>query len=283
MTARDPVGVCTPEMFEGSFLDLTGYNQQNDLWRSFASRVSVQHPRVKRLTDLTRRIEARSTGIRTRPEARRRLLQEELERVALAADAGDALGDDRLEQPGVELDRLPVEPDLRAGRLVLPVHLRPSSSPADAGPGPGAAPRAASPPPAGRGSPATGRSGPTRRSSPAAARGRRHRGPRRRPRRADASAVAGAPPAAVQAGQPGRPVPRPRVRARRSVRCRGGVTRSRFGRRRRGRQVMSVSVSAGAAARCSFAWPWFVSLRGPDPRSRCSWRQQYNAPQEHLP
>jgi hypothetical protein len=54
---RDPMGVCTPDMFEGSFLAATYFNQRHAAWRALAARLRSAMPDSERVVTLARRIE----------------------------------------------------------------------------------------------------------------------------------------------------------------------------------------------------------------------------------
>lgn len=54
---RDPMGVCTPDMFEGSFLAGTHFDLRHAAWRSLARRLRSHLPQSERVVALARRIE----------------------------------------------------------------------------------------------------------------------------------------------------------------------------------------------------------------------------------
>jgi hypothetical protein len=55
---RDPMGVCMPDMFKGSFLAETYFDQCHAAWRALAKQVRLSVPEFERMTALARRIEA---------------------------------------------------------------------------------------------------------------------------------------------------------------------------------------------------------------------------------
>lgn len=56
---RDPMGVCPPEMFPGSFLNETIFNMRHATWRRLAAQVRNCVPESERIAELTRRIESK--------------------------------------------------------------------------------------------------------------------------------------------------------------------------------------------------------------------------------
>jgi hypothetical protein len=56
---RDPMRVCTADMFRGSFLTATHFNLRHAAWLALAARLKSRRPDSKRLAELIRRIEAR--------------------------------------------------------------------------------------------------------------------------------------------------------------------------------------------------------------------------------
>jgi hypothetical protein len=55
---RDPMSVCTPDMFEGSFLAGTYFKQRHVAWRALAARLRSRVPDSAHVVALARRIEA---------------------------------------------------------------------------------------------------------------------------------------------------------------------------------------------------------------------------------
>jgi hypothetical protein len=55
---RDPMGVCTPDMFQASFAAGTHHNLRHAAWRALAARLRSRIPDSERVVALTRRIEA---------------------------------------------------------------------------------------------------------------------------------------------------------------------------------------------------------------------------------
>ena len=53
---RDPLGVCTPDMFEGTFLRFTHYDQRHAAWRALARRLQADFADVPRVAALAKRI-----------------------------------------------------------------------------------------------------------------------------------------------------------------------------------------------------------------------------------
>jgi hypothetical protein len=57
--ARDPMGVCTPDMFNGSFLAGTCYDRRHAAWRALAAKLRSRVPDAQRLVASALRIEAK--------------------------------------------------------------------------------------------------------------------------------------------------------------------------------------------------------------------------------